>query len=287
MAASVSVFDQRICTLGEGAFWHPERNQPFWFDILGRRLHSVDGEQPRTWQFNEFVSAAGWIDHDRLLIASQNALFTFDLATGTRQDLLPLEADVAGNRSNDGRADPQGGFWIGTMALDASEGAGAIYRYFNGTLRKIVDKVSIPNAICFAPDGSLAYYADTARHMIWSQALDAEGWPKGEAAVFADLSAEGLYPDGAVTDAAGNLWCALWGSAQLVCFDPSGARIQSVTLPAKQPTCPAFIGEGRDRLMVTSAAVGMHSDNNPENGKTWAVDQAGLRGLPAPRVRIA
>ncbi len=287
MAASVSVFDPRICTLGEGAFWHPERNQPFWFDILGRRLHSLEGDQPRTWQFNEFVSAAGWIDRDRLLIASQSALFAFDLVTDTRQDLVPLEADLPANRSNDGRADPQGGFWIGTMALDAATGAGAIYRYFDGELRKLVADVSIPNAIAFSPDGGLAYYADTARHLIWRQGLDAQGWPQGEPVVFADLSAQGLFPDGAVTDAQGNLWCALWGTAQLVCFDPSGRQSQSVTLPAKQPTCPAFIGEALDRLMVTSAAVGLRGpDDSPENGKTWAVDQAGLRGLPAPRVRM-
>ena len=280
---TVSVFDARICTLGEGAFWHPERNQPFWFDILGRRLHSLENGQPRTWQFNEYVSAAGWIDRDHLLIASASALFSFDLISGTRQDLVALEADLPENRSNDGRADPQGGFWIGTMALNGATGAGAIYRYSQGELRLLRAEVSIPNAICFSPDGSHAYFADTALHQIWRQELDAQGWPQGQAVLFLDLSAQGLHPDGAVTDAAGNLWCALWGAGQLVCYAPDGNVLHRLALTAQQPTCPAFIGADLDRLMVTSAATGL---SGPEDGKTWAIDQAGLRGLPAPRVRI-
>ena len=116
---SAEVFDPRICELGEGAFWHPERAQPFWFDILGRRLMSQRDGDPLEWQFDEMVSACGWIDRDHLLIASETALLRFDLRTGAHQKLVALEPDRAGNRANDGRADPQGGFWIGTMSRSA------------------------------------------------------------------------------------------------------------------------------------------------------------------------
>lgn len=280
---STTLFDGRSATLGEGAFWHPERQQAFWFDILNQRLLSRDGDAPLVWQFEEYVSAAGWIDHDHLLIASATALFSFDLRSGVRRDLVALEAEIAGNRSNDGRADPQGGFWIGTMALDESQGAGAIYRYYGGELRRIVPDVSIPNAIAFAPDGSLAYYADTAQQKTWRQPLDPEGWPEGEAQLFLDLGPERLYPDGAVTDAAGNLWCALWGAGRLICHAPGGERLHDIALPAKQPTCPAFIGAALDRILVTSAAIGL---DGVDEGKTWEVTHPSLRGLPAPRIRI-
>jgi len=100
------IYDDTICQLGEGAFWHPIREQFFWFDILGKRLHT----KGKHWQFDDYVSAAGWIDRDHILIASSKAL---------------LEADIPANRSNDGRADPQGGFWIGTMGLNAEPAAGA------------------------------------------------------------------------------------------------------------------------------------------------------------------
>lgn len=281
---TVSLFDARICTLGEGAFWHPERGQAFWFDILNRCLHSIENGQPRTWQFNEYVSAAGWIDRDRLLIASETALFVFDLRDATRRDLLPLEADIPDNRSNDGRADPQGGFWIGTMSLTAETEAGAIYRFYRGELRKLFARVTISNAICFSPDGTAAYFADTALRRIWRQPLDAEGWPKGERDLFLDQSAEGLNPDGALTDAAGNLWCAQWGASRLSCFSPAGALLHSIELPSLQVSCPAFIGPELDRLIVTSAANGL---DGPDEGKTWAVDLPGLKGLPAPQVLLA
>ena len=73
----VSVFDNRRCTLGEGPMWHPERGQPFWFDIMGRRLLTVEGGVQKEWSFGEYVSAAGWIDRDRMLVASQTALTVF------------------------------------------------------------------------------------------------------------------------------------------------------------------------------------------------------------------
>jgi sugar lactone lactonase YvrE len=111
----MTVFDARICGLGEGALWHPRRGQLFWFDILGKRMLTQTPDGPQDWTFAEMVSAAGWLDHDNLLIASETALFRFDLTTGQRHNVVALEANNPATRSNDGRADRQGGFWIGTM----------------------------------------------------------------------------------------------------------------------------------------------------------------------------
>lgn len=126
-------FDNRACELGEGPIWHPLRRQFFWFDILGRRLLSRDDKAGLLeWRFDSMASAAGWIDRDRLLIATETGLDILDLGTGRLAPLMPLEADRPATRSNDGRADRQGGFWIGTMGKHAESGAGAIYRYHRG-----------------------------------------------------------------------------------------------------------------------------------------------------------
>ncbi|WP_374326598.1 SMP-30/gluconolactonase/LRE family protein [Paracoccus pantotrophus] len=275
------VFDSRICELGEGAFWHPERAQPFWFDILGRRLLSRQDGNELEWRFGEMVSAAGWIDRDRLLIASQTALIRFDLRDGRQERLAPLEADRPGNRSNDGRADPFGGFWIGTMARNGRAGTGAIYRYLDGELRLLRGNMSIPNAICFSPDGRLAYFADTAAQTVWSQDLDEQGWPCAEARVFLDLAGTDQFPDGAVTDAQGRFWNARWGNGSVVCHAPDGRLLRRLSLPASQPSCPAFGGPGLAQLIVTSAAEGRHG---PQDGRTWLLDP-GAQGRPEPRVR--
>lgn len=278
-----TLYDPRICTLGEGAFWHPERGQAFWFDILGRRMLSRHHGRELEWRFPERVSAAGWIDRDRLLIASETALLRFDLRDGSSQRLAALEPDLPANRSNDGRADPWGGFWIGTMALDASAGAGAIYRYYDGTLRKLHGGISIPNAICFSGPARLAYFADTARQIVWTQDLDDQGWPLADPQVFLDFSDSEEYPDGAVLDAQGNFWNARWGSGRLVCHAPTGEMLDEITLPSAQVTCPAFMGEHLDRILLTSAAEGL---DGAQDGRSWLVlPGTGIRGLPEPRVR--
>ncbi len=259
------IWDDTICTLGEGPLWHPERQQFFWFDIMGKRLHT----KGQHWQFSEYVSAAGWIDRDRLLVASQTKLFTFDLTSGTGETVAPLEADNPVTRSNDGRADPQGGFWIGTMGINADPGAGAIWRYHRGELRRIFAPITISNSICFASDGSTAYFCDTPTKRIMRTALDTHGWPIGDPTTHIDLTAEGLNPDGSVVDAAGNLWNAQWGAARVACYDPAGKFVRAVDFPATQTSCPAFGGPDLTTLFCTSAKIGL-DDTNPDQGKTFA-----------------
>ena len=263
------IFDNRPCELGEGPLWHPGRAQLFWFDILGRRLMTQANGVQQEWRFAELVSAAGWISRDELLMASETRLFRFDLGTGASETVAALEADNPATRSNDGRADPQGGFWIGTMGKSAQAGAGAIWRYYRGTLRKIFDKITISNSICFPPDGRTAQFSDTVTGRVMRVALDSEGWPKAEPETFLDLTAEGLNPDGAVVDAAGLTWLAEWGSARVSAYAPDGTRVRVVGFDAPHTSCPAF---GGDTLYCTTALQGMDAAARaacPHAGKTF------------------
>ncbi|PZW71658.1 sugar lactone lactonase YvrE [Pseudomonas sp. URMO17WK12:I1] len=270
------IADSRVCTLGEGVFWHPRREQLFWFDILGKRLLSQQDGQPLEWALGERASAAGWIDSDRLLMASETALSVFDLRSGARERICALEADNPLTRSNDGRADPWGGFWIGTMGLEAQPQAGAIYRYYRGELRRLFADITISNAICFSPDRRFAYFADTDRQRIWRQALDEQhGWPSGEPQPFIDGRVAGLNPDGAVVDSHGRLWNAQWGASRVACYDSNGQFLQAVAFPASQISCPAFAGPDLSTLFATSAREGMEDDQlaaEPHAGKLFAVD---------------
>lgn len=282
---SIEVFDDRACTLGEGPLWHPTRKQLFWFDIIGQRLMTRDADGPQEWAFDCPVSAAGWVDDNRLLIASDVDLSVFDLRDGTSQYVAQLEAENPVTRSNDGRADPFGGFWIGTMGRNAEPGAGALYRYYQGEVRKLRSKVTIPNATCFTPDGKHAYFADTAKNMVWRHTLDADGWPVGAAEVYLDHSATGLNPDGAVVDADGNFWCAEWGASRVACYDPSGVLVEEIALPVSQPTCPAF-GDGH--LYITTALQGLPddaTDTAPHSGKTLRI-AVNTRGQPEHQVSL-
>ncbi|MDD7969927.1 SMP-30/gluconolactonase/LRE family protein [Roseinatronobacter alkalisoli] len=268
------------CELGEGAFWHPERAEFFWFDIIGRKLHSL----AHTWAFDEMVSAAGWLDASRLLVASEIRLFVLDLDTGAQHSLCPLEADQIGNRSNDGRADPQGGFWIGTMGKQAARGAGAIWRWWRGELRCLYPGLSIPNAICFAPDGRSACFTDTVTRRVMRVGLDASGWPKGTPECWLDLNADGLNPDGAVIDTDGNMWLAQWGAARVACYAPDGALLQTVAVPAAHASCPAFGGPDLRSLYCTTARQGLNQPG-PLDGATFMAP-APARGQAEHRVLL-
>ena len=258
---TVETISEVACTLGEGAFWHPERASFFWVDILGKRLYEHDGVSVRLREFDRCVSAMGWIDSDTLLLATETDLVRFDLGSGASERLVALEADNATTRSNDGRADPQGGFWIGTMGFDAEHGAGAIYRFYKGELRRLYDGMSVPNAICFAPDGASACFTDTPTRIVRRVALDAEGWPKGEAEDWLDLNEGGWNPDGAVIDAEGKFWNAQWGGARVACYDKQGRFLHAVDVPATQSSCPCFGGEDMTLLHVTTAADGAPSED--------------------------
>ena len=281
-----ALFDTRICDLGEGPFWHPDRQQLFWFDILGKRLLTQSPDGPQEWHFPELVSAAGVIDRDSLMIASESALFRFNLETGAKREIAALEAGNPITRSNDGRADPFGGFWIGTMGKQAEPGAGAIYRYYRGEVRCLYPNISIPNSICFPAHGRFAHFADSATRKVMRVALDADGWPKGEPETFLDLTADTPEPDGAVIDAAGILWLAEWGGSRVRAFAPDGTLQQTITFDAPHTSCPAFGGPNLQTLFCTTALQGMDDAaraRHPQAGMTFCAPTT-THGQPENRV---
>jgi sugar lactone lactonase YvrE len=264
------VFDKRVCTLGEGPLWHPLLEQLFWFDILSMQLLTQKDSVGSEWQFEEYVSAAGWIDKNQLLLASETGLYRFDILTGARELVVELESNNVLTRSNDGRADPWGGFWIGTMGKNAELNAGAIYRFHKGELRKVVSEISISNAICFSPDRTKGYFCDTKTARIMSVELNIDdGWPESDPQVFIDLSDQGLNPDGAVVDSDGCLWNAQWGAGRVARYAPNGNFMSAIDVDGSQASCPAFGGPKMGSLFVTTAQDGLSGKGD---GLTYQVE---------------
>lgn len=282
--SEVVVTDPRAAFLGEGPLWHPLRGELFWFDIIGKTLMSDRGD---SWSFEEHVSAAGWVDRNVLLIASETALFRFDLTSGERHEICALEADDPETRSNDGRADPWGGFWIGTMGKAAEADRGAIYRYYRGELRCLFASITVSNAICFQPDRSCAYFTDSENAKLMRVALDpAEGWPSGSPILFKDFNETGETPDGAVVASDGSIFVALWGGSAVVRLDTDGREFERVDFPTSQITCPAFGGPDLTTLYVTSAQQGLSAEAlaaQPEAGQTFRISTQ-WKGCPEPQV---
>ncbi|WP_196259078.1 SMP-30/gluconolactonase/LRE family protein [Pelagibacterium limicola] len=286
---NATVYDNRVSTLAEGPLWHPVRKQLFWFDILGKKLHTRDPDGARSWELGEYGSAAGWIDEDALLLATETGLHRFDIASGNRTRIADIEANDPTMRSNDGRADPWGGFWIGTMSKTHEDGAGAFYRYYRGEVRRLFGSISIPNATCFAHDRSYAYFGDTRSKKVMRVALDAEsGWPAGEPEIYIDFSSQNVSPDGAVIDADGLVWIAQWGGSRVAAYDAQGTFVRDMSISVPQVTCPAFGGEDFSTLFATTARENMDIETIAKFSESGMVFHARgvARGMPEYQVHL-
>lgn len=286
------------CELGEGPGWDAARDEVRWVNILAGELHraSADGSRHRINTLARKTSYAALTTAGDYLLVAENRLSRFDPHSGDVSDFLPFEADnpLTQTRSNDARVDTHGSLWLSTMGLAAEQGAGSLYRLHRGKLTRLLSGLSIPNALCFSPDGRYAYFTDTPTGQIMRWELDADGWPlsagNGYEAprLWADLSDAGGNPDGAVIDSEGCLWVALWGAGRVARLDRSGRETGHVALPASQPSCPLFGGQALDTLYVTTAREGLDTPAEAD-GSLYAVDLSpqGIRGVLEPPLRLA
>lgn len=281
------------CLLGEGPTYDRASNTAWWFDILGRTLfeHRFASGETRRHALPFMGSQLSFVDNGRQLVAADEGLFVRDVATGELSLLVGMEAENPATRSNDGRTHPSGALWIGTMGRNGERSAGTIYWFRGGELRELYPRANIPNAICFAADGRTGYFTGTVSGKLMRVALDpATGLPAGEPAVIFEVPADDAdaHLDGAVVDADGLVWVARWGGGRVTAFAPDGTIVREVAVPARQASCPAFVGPNLDRLLVTTAHQGMSETEraaDPEAGKIFVLDFP-MRGRADPRVII-
>lgn len=289
MTERAELFIDSRSELGEGPFWHPLLGRLFWFDILNQTLFSADdsGRIVDRLTFDTPVSAAAVIDEDTMAIASAQGLLRYERSTDSHTVMSPIEPDRPGNRTNDCRVDRAGGFWVSTMSRrgEADPGAGSIYQWRNGALEKLRSGITVPNSICFSPDGTLAYFADTPTGKIFKAPLDPEsGRPLGEWTLFADTSDVPGFPDGAVVDAEGCLWSARWGGHCVARFRPDGRLDRTVEVASANVSCPAFGGPDLRTLFLTTARENLKPADlaaDPEAGGIYRIE-VDVPGLPEP-----
>jgi sugar lactone lactonase YvrE len=286
-----TILSKHHCHLGEGCTFDPTTGTAWWFDILECMLFEADLETGAitSHALPVMASVLAVIDDRRHLLAADDGLYIRDVRNGRLALHTPLEADDRTTRSNDGRVHASGALWIGTMGRRAEPGAGAIYHFHRGQLQRLYSGVSIPNAICFSPDGATAYFADSREGILHRVAVDpASALPIDTPASLFDHRGGAGSLDGAVVDATGLIWNARWGGGCVDVYTPAGERVRTIRVPAKQPSCPAFVGKDLDRLLVTSAWEGMdelQKAADPHHGRTFILD-AGAVGRPEPRLLL-
>jgi len=265
-------------TLGEGALWCARDGAFYWVDILApalNRLHLDSGAIDR-WVMPEPL---GWVvEHAQGGLVggfrSGIARITLDpLTVGVRHGPEP---HLPGNRMNDGKADRHGAIWCGTMDMAEQDCTGSLYRLSpDGTWAQADTGYLVPNGPALSPCGRWLYHADSGRRTIYRFAFNEAGIRDRQPWItFGE--ADG-YPDGMTCDAEGFLWVAHWDDGRISRFAPDGRLDRSIALPARRITNLAFCGPALDRLLVTSASIGLPPGD--VDGALFEVD-AGVSGNP-------
>ena len=262
---------------GEGLRWDAERGCLLWVDLSGGRLHRAaldDLDAVETLvELDEPLGAFAPCAAGGLLLAAGRGLSHL-ADDGTVTPLVTLEP--AENRVNDAGCDLQGRFWVGTMARDEREGAGALYRVdLDGTVVRVRSDVTVGNGPAFSPDGRTLYLDDSGRAVTLAYDLDAgSGELSGERELVRHDRGAG---DGLVVDDDGHLWIALFGGSAVHRYDLRGRLVDRVEVPASQVSS-CCLAEGR--LYMTTVAEGL-DEPEAEAGRIFVADV----GQHAPPVR--
>ncbi|WP_017587055.1 SMP-30/gluconolactonase/LRE family protein [Nocardiopsis ganjiahuensis] len=266
--------------LGEGLRWVGD--DLLMVDILSGRLLRLDPRRPgparelRRLQVPLGAAAPFAGPPGRYIAAAGTGVAL--LGEGTDWIGQPEEGAATPMRMNDGCCDPSGRFWAGSMAYDATPGAGSLYRTDpDRTLTRVLGGYTVPNGPAFTPDGTRMYLADSHAGRIDT----CEIGPGGDVRDLRCFTeADGGAPDGMQVDSAGYLWVAVWGAGRVHRYAPDATLDRVLELPAVQPTSVCVVGEAEPTLFVTSATVGL-SAPGPYDGAVFAVPV----DVPAPPAR--
>jgi len=277
--------------LGEGALWDPDRGLVWWVDIRGPAIHvhEVSTGRNHVQRLDFRITAIGLGPGGRLVAAGDPGILWLEIGadfTVHPAAVLARPQEPAGNRFNDGKVDPAGRFWAGTMDDAEQSATGSLYRLDAQGLQCVRTGIAVPNGPCFLADGTMLT-TDSARRVIHAIGLDARGEPRDER-VFASFDEAQGYPDGMTTDAEDHVWVAFWDGGCLRRLDPRGTVVREVRLPVQRPTCPVFGGPQLDRLYVTSATTGLAADalaRQPWAGGLLRLD-VGVHGRPPARFSL-
>jgi sugar lactone lactonase YvrE len=255
--------------LAEGPRWDAATRRLLWVDIEGCELHILESEEDRAIGLDAMVGAAAPTSSGAVLVALADRLALVDLADESVRTLVRLPHGSA-LRSNDGACDAAGRFWIGTMGLDQTPGAGALYRY-DGRLQRVLDEVTLSNGIGWTRDDTRMYYIDSPVQRVDIFDFELASGRVDDRRPFVSIDENEGIPDGLTVDDEGGVWVALYGGSCVHRYDESGHLDAVLAVPAENVTSCCFGGDDGRSLFVTTAAP---------DGNVY-VTQPGVSGPPA------
>ncbi len=272
--------------LGEAPHWDAERRRLVYVDINGGDIHELDPATGTdlTTHVGAPVSFAVPVAGGAELVCGAGGDLTL---VAERQQIMrrTVESDRPGNRFNDGKADPAGRLWFGSMSLARTPGTAALYCLADDGLRTVDDRITLSNGLDWDIERERMYYIDSTTQRIDVWRFDLATGAVADRRQFAAIDPADGLPDGLTLDADGCVWVALFEGGAMRRYDPDGRVIENLTLPVSCPTCPAFGGDDLSTLFVTTSRHKLNEAERagePLAGAVLSID-AGVRGR-APNV---
>ena len=288
--------------LGESPFWHPTEGRLYWMDIPGRqlhRLHVASGAQ-QSWAMPSEPGCMAPAASGGLVVALRSGIYRAHEWGGALMCIVTAPYDTATMRFNDGKADPMGRFWSGTIDETRMAANAQLWsldgRSATPQLESNAGGVTTGNGLAWSPDARTLYWADTPSHSIRAWDWNAESntlarprvfasWPGKPVGWQVGMAKNGGYggrPDGAAVDVDGNYWVAMFEGGCILQLSPAGETLAKWPLPAQCPTMPCFGGDGRRTLYVTTARKNRPAaelEAFPDSGCVFAM-RVDVPGLP-------
>ena len=255
--------------LGESPFWHPVEKMLYWVDIPGQHIHrcNVFMGNVESWAMPSEPGSMAPAESGGLIVALRDGIYRARSWGGELVKLADALHDTATTRFNDGKADPVGRFWAGTMFEPRTAANAQLFTLNGAALDVKVNHATIANGLAWSPDATTIYWADTPTHTVRAWDWDARAnlmsrervfkqWPGKPAAWQFGQDGYGGYggrPDGAAVDVEGNYYVAMFEGARICKLSPEGVELASIAVPAQCPTMPCFGGDDLKTLYITTA----------------------------------
>jgi L-arabinonolactonase len=269
------------CELGECPVWSEREQAIYWIDCANRRLyrHFLEDGCTEDFGLSGLPASFAFREQGGILMAFRNRLALLDLDAGTEIEVPSPCVDFSIERFNDGKCDPAGRFFVGTMHKDRREPLGGLFRVnADLTVTKVAKGFTLSNGLEWSPDRRTMYHCDSRPGLIYAYDYDLETGTPTRRRILADTSATGFHPDGCISDREGCLWVAMPGTGRLVRFSPEGNPLTAVEVPTPRLTSAAFGGPNLDRLFVPSMRYSLSVDvleSNPTAGGMFATGPIG------------
>lgn len=273
--------------VGEGAIWHGPRQVLYWVDISAGYLHCHDpaANTHRKFNLGRMVGTVVPRRSGGVILALDNGFASFDLDTETLIPIADPESHLPGNRFNDGKCDPAGRLWAGTMGVNPTTPSGHLYcLHADHSVHHHLDNLTISNGLAWSLDSQTMYFIDSLTQQVVAFDFDLAMGALSRPRVVIEIPKEDGLPDGMTIDSEGKLWIALWGGHQVAQWDPvSGKRLRHIPVPASQVASCAFGGPDLEVLYITTARIGLSPSDlatQPLAGGLFKT-RPGVRGVSA------